>query len=146
MGNQRDKFVYYIVQKYLENLCEFIRIYLDVDVAWCCTGAMPQRGIWSMMLLVVNRSVVQWLFPELVVWLWWCTWGHGFKPSTWKKFFFFSRWPPDIRHEPPPNPVRLPNLTILLPSVYCLRLSFWTLSADVWINPTLWPRGCWDLN
>ena len=35
MENQRGKFVYYIVQKYLENLCEFMQINLDVDAkAW----------------------------------------------------------------------------------------------------------------
>jgi len=31
MENQRDKFVYYIVQKYLENLYEFMQINWDVD-------------------------------------------------------------------------------------------------------------------
>ena len=31
MENQRGKFVYYVVQKYLENLCEFMQINLDVD-------------------------------------------------------------------------------------------------------------------
>ena len=34
MENQRGKFVCYIVQKYLENLCEFMQINLDVDTTW----------------------------------------------------------------------------------------------------------------
>ena len=34
MENQRGKFVYYIVEKYLENLCEFMQINLDVDTTW----------------------------------------------------------------------------------------------------------------
>ena len=34
MENQRGNFVSYIVQKYLENLCEFMQIYLDVDDTW----------------------------------------------------------------------------------------------------------------
>ena len=34
MENQRSKFVYYIVEKYLENLCEFMQINLDVDTTW----------------------------------------------------------------------------------------------------------------
>jgi hypothetical protein len=32
--NQRDKFVYYIVHKYLENLCKFMQNNLDVDTTW----------------------------------------------------------------------------------------------------------------
>ena len=31
MDNQRGKFVYYIVEIYVENLCEFMQINLDVD-------------------------------------------------------------------------------------------------------------------
>ena len=34
MENQRGKFVYYIVPKYLDNLCEFMQINLDVDTTW----------------------------------------------------------------------------------------------------------------
>ena len=34
MENQRGKFVYYVVQKYLENLYEFMQINVDVDTTW----------------------------------------------------------------------------------------------------------------
>ena len=33
MGNERGKFVSYIVLKYLENLCEFMQIYLNRDTS-----------------------------------------------------------------------------------------------------------------
>ena len=34
MENQRGEFVYYVVEKYLENLCEFMQINLDADTTW----------------------------------------------------------------------------------------------------------------